>query len=173
MCGGQHLVGQCHVVEDYIHAGQIAPRDRYLAYPDSSCIRCHHGTGLLCTTIDEHYGNALPVQATTSDVSPSPSTFGHDPLLEYMTYNRSVHTQYTRYTVYRLPTSLCIYSIEFELSPSCRRRRSDPHGRVSTNTNSTLTDLLLICSLQSSCPVVSPQVSLVVSWNIAPLLAAS
>ena len=80
MCGGQHLIGQCHIVEDYICAGQIVCRDRYLAYPDGSCIHRHHGTGLLHTTINEHYGNTLPVQATMSDVSPSPSTFRHDPL---------------------------------------------------------------------------------------------
>ncbi|KIM52198.1 hypothetical protein SCLCIDRAFT_32849 [Scleroderma citrinum Foug A] len=53
--------------------------DRYLAYPDGSCIHHHHGTGLLCTTIDKCYGNMLPVQPTTSDVLLSPSTFKHDP----------------------------------------------------------------------------------------------
>ena len=79
MCRGQHLVGQCHVVDDYIHAGRIVHSDRYLAYPDGSRIHCHHGTGLLCTTINECYGNTLPVQATTSDVSLTPSTFRHDP----------------------------------------------------------------------------------------------
>ena len=30
--------------------------------------------------------------------------------------------------------SLCTHSVEFESSPSCRRRHSDPHGRVSANT---------------------------------------
>ena len=48
-------------------------------------------------------------------------------VLEYITYDQSVHAQYTRYTVYRLPTSLCTHSVEFELSPSCRRHRSDLH----------------------------------------------
>ena len=48
-------------------------------------------------------------------------------LLEYIMYNRSVHTQYTRYTVYRLPMSLCTCSVEFELSPSRRRHCLDLH----------------------------------------------
>ena len=50
-------------------------------------------------------------------------------VLEYITYDRSIHAQYTRYTVYRLPTSLCTHSVEFELSPSCRWHRSDLHRR--------------------------------------------
>ena len=50
-------------------------------------------------------------------------------VLEYITYDRSVHAQYTRYTVYRLPTSLCTHSIEFESSPSRRQRRSDLYRR--------------------------------------------
>ena len=48
-----------------------------------------------------------------------------DFMLEYITYDRSIHAQYTRYTVYRLPTSLCTHSVEFELSLSRRRHRSD------------------------------------------------
>jgi len=79
MCGGQHLVSQCHVIEDYIRAGWIVRRDWFLAYPDGSRIRCHHSTGLLRTTIDERYGNTLPVQASTSDVLPTTSNFRCDP----------------------------------------------------------------------------------------------
>jgi len=79
MCGGQHLVSQCHVIEDYIRAGRIVRRDRFLAYPNGSRIRRHHGTGLLRTTIDERYGNTLPVQASTSDVLPTTSNFRRDP----------------------------------------------------------------------------------------------
>jgi len=80
MCGGQHLISQCPVVEDYICAGRIVRRDQFLAYPDGSHICHHHGMGLLCTTIDERYGNTLPVQASTSDALPTTSNFRCDPL---------------------------------------------------------------------------------------------
>ena len=44
-----------------------------------SRFRRHHGTGLFRTTIDEHFGNSLPIQSSASS-STSTSEFRCDPL---------------------------------------------------------------------------------------------
>ena len=48
-------------------------------------------------------------------------------------YDRSIHAQYTRYTVYRLPMSLCTYSIKFESSLSCQWHCRNLHHCISAN----------------------------------------
>ena len=79
MCGGPHFLGQCSVVEDYICASQIIhTSDTRLAFPDGSRLICHHGTGLFCNTIDEHFGSSLPVQLSTPTSAPSTSEFRRD-----------------------------------------------------------------------------------------------
>ena len=78
ICGGPHILGNCPVVNDYINAGRIVCKDGFLAYPDGSCLHCHYGTGLFRTSIDERYGNSLPVQPSAS-TGTSPPEFRRDP----------------------------------------------------------------------------------------------
>ena len=78
MCGGPHILGNCPVVDDYISAGHIVRKDGFLVYPDGSRLHRHYGTGLFRTSIDERYGNSLPVQPS-APTSTSPPEFRRDP----------------------------------------------------------------------------------------------
>ena len=86
MCGGPHFLSQCPVVEDYIYAGRIVRRDGRLAYPDGSRLHRHHGTGLFRTTIDECFGNSLPVQPSAPTNTSAPEFRRDPPHLASTTY---------------------------------------------------------------------------------------
>ena len=58
MCGDDHSLNKCPVVEDYIHAGQIVRgKGHFLTYPDGGRFHPHERTNLLRTTVDEYYRN--------------------------------------------------------------------------------------------------------------------
>ena len=106
MCGGPHFLSQCPIVEDYIYAGRIVrTRDGCLAYPDGSCLHRHHGTGLFRTTIDEHFGNSLPVQSSAPTTSTSAPEFRRDPLPQSAstTYSAAIELDSTSFIVQCLP----------------------------------------------------------------------
>lgn len=79
-------------------------------------------------------------------------------MLECVTYNRSVHTLYTRYTVYKQYLQVYIHlstSIEFELSLSCQQCRLDSHRHDFHQQDGPNTDegLWVVCLSYHACKI--------------------